>query len=363
LQEKVAYRPYTETAARFDVEIASVATAVPQHKVLQDTVAEATKRFFPHLTGLASVFANTGIESRYVCESPDWYLEPRGWEERTASFQRHALALLEEATLKAVAAAGITVADIGAIVVNTITGLAIPSLEARLVNRLPFSRQVERLPIFGLGCGGGVGGLARAVRIAETMPGGHVLFLTVDLCSLCARGNDMSVANFVSIALFGDGAAAVVLRNTRGNELGRPRGRIMAIGEHCWPDTEYIMGWDIKDNGFGVVLSPELPSLMRGALRPAVDEFLARNDLEPSDIKGILMHPGGRRVLDTAQDVLGLSKGDLFHSWEVLREYGNMSSATALFVLDRALRSGASGPHLLAAFGPGFSAYFIAIDL
>ena len=98
------------------------------------------------------------------------------------------------------------------------------------------------------------------------------------------------------------------------------------------------------------------------ALRPAVDEFLARNDLEASDIKGILMHPGGRRVLDTAQDVLGLSKGDLFHSWEVLREYGNMSSATALFVLDRALRSGASGPHLLAAFGPG-SAYFIAIDL
>ena len=119
-----------------------------------------------------------------------------------------------------------TLADIGAIVINTITGLAIPSLEARLVNRLPFSRQVERLPIFGLGCGGGVGGLARATRMAETMPGGHVLFLTVDLCSLCARGNDMSVANFVSIALFGDGAAAVVLRNTRGgNGLGRPRGR------------------------------------------------------------------------------------------------------------------------------------------
>ena len=327
-------------------------------------VAETAKRFFPHLTGIASVFANTGIESRYVCEPPEWYYEARGWEERTASFQRNALALLEEATLKAVAAAGIDLEDIGAIVTNTITGLAIPSLEARLVNRLPFSRQVERLPIFGLGCGGGVGGLARATRIAETMPGGHVLFLTVDLCSLCARGNDMSVGNFVSIALFGDGAAAVVLRNTRGgNGLGRPRGQIMAIGEHCWPDTEYIMGWDIKDNGFGVVLSPELPSLMRRELRPALDDFLARNGLELADIKGILLHPGGRRVLDTAQDVLGLSKRDLAHSWDVLREYGNMSSATALFILERALRSGASGPHLLAAFGPGFSAYFIAIDL
>jgi alkylresorcinol/alkylpyrone synthase len=351
LQEKVDHTRHAQATARFDVEIASVASVVPQHKVSQEVVAESAQRFFPHLTGIASVFANTGIASRYVCEPPEWYYEARGWEERTASFQRNALALLEEATLKAVAEADIELADIGAIVTNTITGLAIPSLEARLVNRLPFSRKVERLPIFGLGCGGGVGGLARAIRIAETMPGGHVLFLTVDLCSLCARGNDMSVANFVSIALFGDGAAAVVLRNTSGgNGLGRSRGQIMAIGEHCWPDTEHIMGAD-------------LPSLMRRELRPALDDFLARNGLDLTDIKGVLLHPGGRRVLDTAQDVLGLSKRDLSHSWDVLREYGNMSSATALFILERALRAGASGPHLLAAFGPGFSAYFIAIDL
>lgn len=364
MQERVALDRHTEAAAGFAVEIASVACAVPQHKVTQAAIAEGAKRFFPHLTGIASVFANTGIESRYVCEPPDWYLSSRGWEERTASFQHHALALLEQATLKAVAAAGIDLADIGVIVTNTITGLAIPSLEARLVNRLPFSRQVERLPIFGLGCGGGVGGLARAVRLAHTMPGGHVLFLTVDLCSLCARGNDMSVANFVSIALFGDGAAAVVLRNTAGgNGSGGPGARIMAIGEHCWPDTEHIMGWDIKDNGFGVVLSPELPSLIRRELRPVMDDFLARNGLARGDLEGILLHPGGRRVLDTAQDILGLSKHDLRHSWDVLRECGNMSSATALFILERAMRSGGEGPHLLAAFGPGFSAYFIAIDL
>ncbi len=363
MQEKVVLRCHADTTARFDVEIASVASAVPQHKVSQETIAEGAKRFFPHLVGISSVFANTGIESRYVSEPPEWYLEGRGWEERTASFQRHALALLEEATLKAVAAADIELTDIGAIVTNTITGLAIPSLEARLLNRLPFSRRVERLPIFGLGCGGGVGGLARATRLAQTMPGGHVLFLTVDLCSLCARGNDMSIGNFVSIALFGDGAAAVVLRNTAGGNGAGGRGaRVMAIGEHCWPDTEHIMGWDIKDNGFGVVLSPELPSLIRRELRPVLDDFLAHNGLELGDIKGVLLHPGGRRVLDTAADVLGLSKHDLRHSWDVLRECGNMSSATALFILERALRSGAGGPHLLAAFGPGFSAYFIAID-
>jgi alkylresorcinol/alkylpyrone synthase len=355
-------RPWLNTG--FDVTIASVACAVPPHKVAQATVADSAVRVFPSLTGLASLFANTGIETRYVCEHPDWYVEDRGWEDRTASFQRHALALLEEVTLKAVAAAGITLQDIGAIVVNTITGLAVPSLEARLANRLPFSRHVERLPIFGLGCGGGVGGLARAVRIAETMPGSHVLFLTVDLCSLCARNNDISVANFVSIALFGDGAAAVVLRNMRGARVPAcpDRARIVAIGEHRWPDTEHIMGWDIKENGFGVVLSPELPSLMRQELQPALDDFLARNDLTRSQFKGFLLHPGGRRILDTAQDLFGLSKHDLRHSWEVLRHYGNMSSATALFVLERALHTDASGLHLLAAFGPGFSAYFMAID-
>ena len=355
----------SETRGDFDVVIASVASAVPPHKVSQDRVAEGAKRFFPHLNGLASIFATTGIETRYVCEAPDWYLEDRGWEERTASFQRNALTLLEQVTLKAVAAAGIELEDISAIVVNTITGLAIPSLEALLINRLPFSRRVERVPIFGLGCGGGVGGLSRAIRIAQTMSGGYVLFLTVDLCSLCARANDMSVANFVSIALFGDGAAAVVLRNTRGSASAPHcrQARFKAVGEYCWPDTEHIMGWDIKENGFGVVLSPELPSLMRSSLRLALDEFLARNHLELSDLKGILLHPGGRRVLETAQDVLGLSKRDLRHSWDVLREYGNMSSATVLFILERALVAATTGPHLLAAFGPGFSAFFIVINL
>ena len=361
--------PRTSGRLGFDVVIASVATAVPAHRVTQKAVADGAKRVFPHLIGLSSLFANTGIETRYVCEHPDWYLEDHGWEERTASFQKHALELLEEVALKAVAAAGIRIEDVDAIVTNTITGLAIPSLEARLMNRLPFRRDVERLPIFGIGCGGGIAGLARATRVAETMAGGHVLFMTVDLCSLCARTNDLGMANFVSIALFGDGAAGVVLRNTRaqargaGKTTGEQRGRIIAMGEHCWPDTEYVMGWDIKSNGFGVVLSPDLPALMRRELRPALNTFLDRNGLELADFRGILLHPGGRRVLETAQTVLGIDKADLVHSWEILRQYANMSSATALFILERALQSGASGRHLLAAFGPGFSAYFVVADL
>lgn len=362
--QKPIRQTQTRARASFNVEIASVACAVPKHKVSQQEIAEGARRFFPHLEASSGLFTNTGIESRYVCEPPEWYFESRGWEERTASFQRNAVALLEEATLRATAAAGARIEDIAAIVTNTVTGLAVPSLEALLLDRLPFSRRIERLPIFGLGCGGGVGGLARAVRIAETMPGAYVLFLTVDLCSLCARGDDPSLANFVSIALFGDGAAAVLLRNSHtGVSPRQPRGRIRALGEYCWADTLKIMGWDVKENGFGVVLSPELPSLLRRELRPALETFLAQEGLTLGEFERFLLHPGGRRVLDTAQEVLGLTKEDLVHSWEILRQYGNMSSATALFILDRALASGARGRHLLAAFGPGFSAYFIVLDL
>jgi alkylresorcinol/alkylpyrone synthase len=231
------------------------------------------------------------------------------------------------------------------------------------MNRLKLPASVERLPIFGLGCGGGVAGLARSARYAQAMPGAHVLFLTVDLCSLCLRIADPSMAMFVSAALFGDGAAGVVLRNVHGSDAGEGRGRILAVGDHFWPDTERIMGWDLKEDGFGVVLSPELPALLRERLLPALHGFLDANGLSLGEFTGFLLHPGGAKILSTVQTLLGLSDEDVALSASVLRDFGNMSSPTALFALDRALKSGASGPHLLVAFGPGFSAYFVAADL
>ena len=352
---------------RLDVEVLAVATANPVHKVEQAEALKRAKGIFPHLARLEALYSNTGIETRYSCEPYQWCQQEHGWPDRTAAFQRHALALLEEVAVKATEKAGLALADIDMLVVNTITGLAIPSLDAKLMNRLPFRRSVERLPIFGLGCGGGVAGLARAARLAEGMPGANVLFLTVDLCSLCARPNDPSLAMFVSAALFGDGAAGMVLRARRGREEPSMRKgslpRIRAVGEHCWRDSEYIMGWDIKEDGFGVVLSPELPGLMRRELRPALDAFLERSAFQLSDFAGFLFHPGSQKLLETAEDILGLERAQIAHSWEVLRHYGNMSSVTALFVLRRALEAGARGLHLLVAFGPGFSAYFAVAEL
>jgi alkylresorcinol/alkylpyrone synthase len=351
--------------AQLNVGIASIATAVPQHEIRQKEVTERAKRLFPHLAARGNLYSNTGIDMRYACEPPDWYHERRTWEERSAAFSRHAVDLLAEVARKATARAGLKLNDIDAIVINTITGVAVPSLDALLMNRLDFRDDVERLPIFGFGCGGGVAGLARAAQLARARPGTNVLFLSVDLCSLCLRTQDDSVTMFVATALFGDGAAGVVLRDSTGSGGNGHAARvsIQATGEHFWRATEHIMGWDIKDDGFGVVLSPDLTVLLRDRLAAALGAFLEREELTLRDFDGFLFHPGGRKVLECLEDVLALKRSDLAHSWAVLKDYGNMSSATALFVLERALASGAKGRHLLGAFGPGFSAYFAIIDL
>ncbi len=347
--------------AGFDVEILSLATANPPFQLTQAEAAARAKELFPQLKRLWPLYDNTGIERRYNCEPIEWYLKPHSWEERTASFHKHALDLLEQVTVQVTEAAGVTLGAIDMIVTNTVTGLAVPSLDAMLFNRLKLAPTVERLPMFGLGCGAGVAGLSRAARLAQASDGAHVLFLTVDLCSLCLRVGDPSPAMFVSTALFGDGAAGMLLHNIRSGARAGPR--ILASGEYCWRGTEHIMGWDIKDDGFGIVLAPELPALMERELAPALDDFLERHGYRVSDFNGFLFHPGGRRLLETIEQTLGLTRQQLEYCWDVLRRYGNMSSATVLFVLEQAMQAGARGPHLLAAFGPGFSAYFAVADL
>jgi alkylresorcinol/alkylpyrone synthase len=353
-----------ESRNRLDVTILSIATAVPRNKITQEEATERAKRLFPHLASRDSLYANTGIGTRYACEPADWYHQRHSWEERTDAFSQHAVDLLEEVALKATKAAGLELQDVDAIVVNTITGIAVPSLDALLLNRLAFREDVARLPIFGFGCGGGVAGLSRAAELARARPGANVLFLSVDLCSLCLRVQDDSLAMFVATALFGDGAAGVMLRHLPHSMNGAGMGAsLVATGEHFWRTTEHIMGWDVKDDGLGVVLSPELTSLLRDRLSAALGSFLLRERLTLRDFDGFLFHPGGRKVLECLQHVLRLEPADLVHSWTVLRDFGNMSSATALFVLQRALSAGAIGRYLLGAFGPGFSAYFAVLDL
>jgi len=353
----------TEQAGRLDIEIASLATALPPHRYTQDEALVHAREMFPGYEHLESVFANTGIDHRYSCVPLDWFDEPHDWVDRNAIYERAALDLIERAARDAMEQASAGPQDIGAIVTVSTTGLSVPSLDSKLLHRLGLDPDTERLPIFGLGCAGGVSGMARAARLAATMDGQCVLMLCVELCSLNLRTTGKNKVNYISSALFGDGAAAVIVRSENCDGPSHSIGRIRAVGEHNWPETLDMMGWSIEQDGFGVVMSTSIPQFARAGLRPAVEAFLAKNELELDDLDGLVSHPGGRKVLEAISDALDIDAQDLSLAWDVLRDYGNMSSPTVLFVLDRTVDDCQHGLHLMIAFGPGFTVSFALIDL
>lgn len=345
-----------------DVVISGVATAVPGEPIAQEEFLARTLEDAPEFRSFRDLFSNTGIAHRHAAVPLEWIREQHGWSERSAIFDVEAPRLVEEVASKLVASTGTPATDIDAVVIACTTGIMVPTLDARLVNRLGLRADVERLPLFGLGCAGGVTGLARAAAIARARPGRNVLFITVELCSINLRVRDRRMANFVSAALFGDGAAGVMLRSLEPGEGAGRRPRLGATGEHIWPDSLDVMGWSIEDDGFGVVISPEIPRFARDRLKPALDHFLDRNGLRSEDLDGIVLHPGGRKVLEAAETSLGLRRETFRHAWDVLADYGNMSSPTVLFVLERAIRERPAGQHLMAAFGPGFTVSFALVD-
>jgi alkylresorcinol/alkylpyrone synthase len=338
----------------------SLSTAVPANAYLQkDILSAAWEHFgprFPEFEKLATIFANTGITKRHSVKPFYWYLDHKGWPERTAAFLDGAEALFIDAAEKALAAAQLKASDIDTVVTVCSTGIATPSLEARVARRLGFRADVARVPVFGLGCAGGVSGLAVASRLAQARPGTNVLLVTVELCSLALRLDELTKANIVAIALFGDGAAAAVLRAGDGGKTW-----IEDSGEHLWPDTLGIMGWNVDPQGFGVIFRRTIPNFVTANVRDAVTAILARMGLEPSNIDRFVCHPGGTKVVQALESALRLNQGALDHERAVLADYGNMSAPTALFVLDRVLKEGLPSRSLLTALGPGFTASCVSI--
>jgi len=341
--------------------LVALATAVPSHSLDQDDVAERARRLFAERTAadldrLMPVFAHAGIERRYSCVPINWYEEPHGWTERNALYLENAVRLLERAARRALEAAQLSPADIDAIITVSTTGIATPSLDAMLMGRLELRRDVKRTPMFGLGCAGGVLGLARAADLARAQPESRVLLLVVELCALSFRKNDVSKSNIVATALFGDGAAAAIVSCAgTGPALG-------ASGEHTWPDSLDIMGWDVTDDGLKAVFSRDIPALVRRHMRDVASDFLARHDLSFGDIDHFICHPGGAKVLSALEEAFHLAEGSLDDGRSVLRDYGNMSASTVLFVLERALRKGIAGRSLMSTLGPGFTAGFLLLE-
>lgn len=344
--------------------LVAVATAVPRYPLDQDDVIERVKLLFgrsPDLDRLLPVFLNTGIRRRYSCVPIEWYDRAHGWPERNRIYLDSALDLLEATTERVLRIAGRHKDEIDSIVVVSTTGIATPSLDALLIERMGLRRTVERLPIFGLGCAGGVLGLARAASQAAVVPGKTVLFLVVELCALSFRRDDWSKSNIVATALFGDGAAAALL-STDGEGPA-----IVATGEHTWPRSLDVMGWEVADDGLRAIFSRDIPNLVTAQLRDVASEFLARHGLVIDDIDCFVCHPGGAKVITALEHAFGLTQGALIEARAVLRDYGNMSATTVMFVLERMLANArATGARweraLMNALGPGFTAGFLVVD-
>jgi alkylresorcinol/alkylpyrone synthase len=338
----------------------SLSTSVPPHIFLQKDILDAAWDVFgsrfPDYERFASIFANTGIIKRHGVKPFDWYLTQRGWPERTAAFFEGAEALFIEAATKALASAHLTAADVDTVVTVCSTGIATPSLDARVAKRMGFRSDVSRVPVFGLGCAGGASGLSIASRLAQARPGANVLMVTIELCSLALRLDELSKANIIATSLFGDGAAAIVLRAGDGGEI-----QIEAVGEHLWPDTLDVMGWNIDPLGFGVILRRTVPEFVTAELKPALTQVLGRMQLSVGDIDRFICHPGGAKVIDAIEAALSLHQGTLEHERAVIADYGNMSAPTVLFILERNLAKGLPQRSLLSALGPGFTASCVSL--
>jgi len=334
--------------------ILSLATAVPPHVIEQSEAKAVARRAFggrPALFDrLSSVFDNAGIAKRHIVAPIDWYEQSHGWHDRNALYLDAAETLFAEAASAAIAKAGLAPDQIDGIVTVSTTGIATPSLDARVGPRLGLRSDVRRVPVFGLGCAGGVNGLALTARLAAADPGSHWLFVTVETCSISIRLDSDDPAAIVATALFGDGAAAAVV-TTGEHSLAR----ISGSAEKLWPDTLRIMGWDIEDPGLAVVFDRAIPPFIEAELAGAVDEMLGQMNVERGSVDRFCCHPGGVKVIDAIETALELPQGELNLEREVLRDFGNMSAPTVLFVLERLIEQGLPKRVLMTAFGPGFT--------
>jgi alkylresorcinol/alkylpyrone synthase len=344
------------------VALLSVATAVPDIVLLQEEAKATARKLFGNRAGhferLAPVFDNAGITKRHIVRPRSWYEGDHGWKERNDVYLEAAEALYVEAATAALLAAGVAAGDVDGLVTVTTTGIATPSLEARAAGRMGFRNDAERVPLFGLGCAGGVSGLAIAARLAS--PGKTILFVTVELCSTSIRLDKLSKANIVATALFGDGAAACVLR---GSPIAGHGGiaRIEGGAEILWPDTLGIMGWDVEDPGLGVIFDRAIPPFIEDNMATALDQILGQVGIAREEVDRFTCHPGGAKVIAALEQSLALDEGTLDHERTVLRDFGNMSAPTVLFVLERVIAAGLPSRTLLLALGPGFTVSGLAL--
>jgi alkylresorcinol/alkylpyrone synthase len=347
--------------------IVATATAVPPHTATQEEVKARLREMLPldarRLEAALSLFDHTAVERRHSVYPITEFGRPRTLGEISTVYREHALVLGRDVAKRALAAARVAPDEIDLVITVSCTGIMIPSLDAYLVDDLGLRRDVRRLPLTELGCSGGAAALARAHDFLRGFPAARVLVVAVELPSLSMQRGDVTPANLVSTALFGDGAAAAVLAG--GDASAGPGLRVLDTLAHIFPSSTGVLGFELRDDGFHSVLSKAIPALLKTEIAAHVQTLAARAGLSRADLSFFVLHPGGRKILGVVEDELVLSREDTQLSWDVLRDYGNQSSASVLFVLDETLSKRRPAPGargLLAAFGPGLSVELLLLE-
>lgn len=340
------------------MRIANAGSALPDNVYEQQAITAALKTAWQGKLERPAVLdrlhGHCGVERRHLVLPLEAYDRITTWGQANDLWIDFAQTLGRDAICRAITPLGLLPRDIDALFFTSVTGVASPSIDARLVNRMGLSPNIKRIPIFGLGCVAGAAGLSRAADYVRAFPEQLAVVLSVELCSLTWQRHDVSVANMISTGLFGDGAAAAVVAG-KDSELNGPE--ILATRSVFYPATEDVMGWDISESGFHIVLSPDVPKVIRENLRGDVDSFLEEFGLSRQQISSWIIHTGGPKVLEAVADSLELPEGALDLSWNSLKQVGNLSSASVLLVLEEVLarHRGAPGTYsVLAAMGPGF---------
>jgi alkylresorcinol/alkylpyrone synthase len=351
------------------LRIASVGSAFPPHYYSQDQLLEALRLHWGERhhnpERLERLHRNVLVGGRHLALPLDAYPTLETFGQANDAWMEVAVTVGAAAVGDALARAGLSCSDVDHLFTVTVTGLATPSLDARLVNRLELPARIKRTPIFGLGCVAGAAGIARAADYVKAYPDQVAVLLSVELCSLTLQRDDLSIPNLIASGLFGDGAAAVVVTGAEHAAPAPPGPRVVDSRAVFYPDTERVMGWNISERGFRIVLSADVPKMVDLHLAHDVDAFLADHGLTRTDIRSWVCHPGGPRVLEAMERSLELPTGALELTWRSLREVGNLSSTSVLLVLRDTLgerRPPAGSPGLLLAMGPGFCSELVLLE-
>jgi alkylresorcinol/alkylpyrone synthase len=357
------------------MRIASVGTAYPPHRYPQAVITEALKERMQDKLAMPDIMdrlhRNCGVDYSHIMYPLESLGTISGFGSMNDLWIKGAVELGQQAVQKALDQAGLEPSDISAIFFTSVTGLACPSIDARLVNLMNFPKDIKRTPIFGLGCVAGAAGISRTVDYVRAYPKQYAILLSVELCSLTWQENDASMAAIVASGLFGDGAAAVVVageetpHGKRPTSVQEPCPRVVATKSTFYPNTEHLMGWNINQSGFNIVLSAEVPDLVNSELKRTVEDFLSENNMNMHQICSFIMHSGGPKVLQAMENSLNLPQGALSASWNSLRQRGNLSSASVLTVMQDYLynRPGSPGCYsMMGAMGPAFCSELLLLQ-